>query len=279
MKGKTIFIAIVVLCVCASVIVGALYAAGVIGGSPSSSGGSKSSSPVMTPAPSPGPSGTPAPSPGSSGTPSHTPAAYSGPSYASAPAPAPAPDACTPNGQPTTTTDGSDCCSHLKDGDGNCFTACTLPGQPAPAPGTGQCCQVELNGMCVFCIPDGSPAPNGFCCSQSGIDSSGNCNPRPVPCVLGPQISSDNACASAPCGVDYFEHVTYSVSTPARYGGECITEKTVACPPNPCPLISTTPGQAPGVGVSAGTGSRASGSRCFHDQDCDSGSCSRQRCD
>lgn len=75
MKPKTIFIIIFVLCGCASVIVGSLYAAGVIGGKKKSSPSSSSGTPAGAPSPSKTPARTPSP---------RTPGAYSGPSYASA---------------------------------------------------------------------------------------------------------------------------------------------------------------------------------------------------
>jgi Spondin-like TSP1 domain/Thrombospondin type 1 domain len=98
MKGKTIGIAIIVLCVCASIIVGALAIAGVFKKK------SPPSSPSGTPAgaPSPrAPSGAPSPRTPSR-TPGTQPGAYSGPSYAPAPGPAPTPsDDNTPSPQQT----------------------------------------------------------------------------------------------------------------------------------------------------------------------------------
>ena len=240
-------IILIILCGCASIIIGSLYAAGIIGGSPAPP---SSKTPPSTPPSSKTPSSrTP------SRTPS-TPGAYSGPSYAPAPAPTPAPtpDACTPDGQPST-NNGQDCCSQLgQDMNHLCNTACTPDGQPVPG-GNGNCCNWELNGTCVNCIPDGSPARiDPMCCSKFKDTNTGNCAPRPTPCVLGAEISRDNVCATSPCGLGYYETITYQVTTPAQNGGTCENPKRVLCPNKPCPMVA-----APGQSVSAGLGGRAGG--------------------
>jgi len=92
MKSDTIIIIIIVLCGCASVIVGSLYAAGVIGGSPAPS--------PKAPGPSPGPKPkTPGPSPSPARTPG--PSAYVGPSYAPAPSQPPPPPPPPPSSPPS----------------------------------------------------------------------------------------------------------------------------------------------------------------------------------
>ena len=125
------------------------------------------------------------------------------------------------------------------------------------------------------CIPDGNPARiDPMCCSKFKDTNTGNCAPRPTPCVLGPKISSDNVCETSPCGLGYYETVTYQVITPAQNGGTCENPKRVLCPNKPCPMVA-----APGQSVSAGLGGRAGGSACVHDQDCASYSCTQHRCD
>jgi hypothetical protein len=263
-QGQKVALAFLVFCACAMIIVGSLYAGGVIGKSPAPAPSSS-----KTPPPS---SKTPSSTP-SSRTPS-TPGAYSGPSYAPAPSPAPAPDACTPDGQRSTNF-GLDCCSQFgTDTNQLCNPACTPDGQPVPD-GNGSCCGQPLNDMCVSCIPDGNPARiDPMCCSKFKDTNTGNCAPRPTPCVLGAEISRDNVCATSPCGLGYYETITYQVVTPAQNGGTCENPKRVLCPNKPCPMVA-----APGQSVSAGLGGRAGGSACFHDQDCASYSCTQHRCD
>jgi hypothetical protein len=203
-----------------------------------------------------------------------SPAPYSGPSHA--PVPSPSPSGCTPDGMKPVNQYGSDCCSQrYVDSNGNCNLPCIPDGQPN---GPGGCCNIALNNNCVGCVPNGQPAYlnlQSFCCSHWINPANGNCEPKPVDCVLGAQISSDNACATAPCGTNHYQYITYAVTTPAQNGGSCINPKPVACPPNPCPLIASTPGGS----TAAGGGRLAYGSRCYHDADCLSDSCTGHSCD
>ena len=178
-RGQTIGIAIVVLCVCASIIVGALYAAGVIGGSPSSSGSLSPSSPSKAPAPSP--SRTPAPAP------ARSPSAYSGPSYAPVTPPPPPPPPPPPSSSDSTST-SDPYATGLWDS-----TGCTFPDSRAKKSDA----QTKLS-YCKNWCKDREADP---CCAGLGMDSStlpsllqGMC----VECGGGANRRSDGMCNCPP---------------------------------------------------------------------------------
>ena len=194
-KGQTIIIAIVVLCVCASVIVGALYAAGVIGGSPSS-GGSKSQSPAQAPSPSRTPAQAPSPSRTPARAPSpRTPGAYSGPSYASAPSPTPAPE----DNPPQTFVQGQwD------------STGCTFPDSRAKKSGFG-----SKQGYCKNWCKDREADP---CCAGLGETSDPPINPASFlqglcrdTCGNGGTLGSNGIC-NCPIGT-FLDQTTMTCKT------------------------------------------------------------------
>jgi len=149
MKTKTVGILILVLCACASIIIGSLYAAGIIGGSPP-----PSSTKTNTPSQSPSPSGTPS-----------TPGAYSGPSYAPAPSPTPVQDAgiCPANTYSSDGSSGAPPCTQCPD------NSTSMPGSP----NSGYCScgsgYYQTSGECQQCTQ--CPAVSNGSSSQQGCIS------------------------------------------------------------------------------------------------------------
>jgi hypothetical protein len=82
------------------------------------------------------------------------------------PQPSSPPISCKVSGQQSATTDGSDCCTGAMD-----FNNVCQPPNSSIAPATAPAC-----------VPDRAPSltKGRDCCSQNGIDKSGNCMP-PTP--------------------------------------------------------------------------------------------------
>ena len=249
MKGKTIGIAIIVLCVCASIIVGALAIAGVFSkkSPPSSSSGTPSGTPSGAPSPK-----TP------SRTPSTPPSAYSGPSYASTPSSSSSSwdsTGCTfPDSRARKAdygrkdvycknwckgTEADPCCAGLGEtSDPPVSPASFLQGLCRDTCGFGG--SLGSNGICncpadhpldettmsCQCVADGQKALDGQgfgCCSQNGVDSSGNCNDSSV--CRGAGMSA----ARGTCCPGLVMDESYMCNPPCTPAGSATTPQNPFC--------------------------------------------------
>jgi lysozyme len=103
---------------------------------------------------------------------------------------------CTPDGTAPDNGDATSCCSENGlDGSGNCAPPCVATGA---ACGQGQsCCSTSQTCSNTCCTPDGTVPDNGdatSCCSQNGLDGSGDCAPS---CVASGASCSGQVCCSA----------------------------------------------------------------------------------